>query len=98
MSRSYKKTPYITDGVAKHTSQRKKLANKKVRRNIKKLFKKGKNYKKIYDSYDIHDWISRWTWEEAKKEYETNPWPRWKEKYPTLKDFYNYWKKYYYRK
>ena len=96
MARSMKKNPVSTDG---RNGQKisKRFANKTVRK-FDNDIPKGKFYKKLYCSYDIHDWIFRWSWEEAKKEYETNPWPHWINKYPTLKDFYNYWSKYHKRK
>lgn len=97
MSRSFKKHPVSTDGRNGQIIP-KRFANKTVRRNKNKIPSKGKYYKKIYCSYNIHDWISRWSWEEAKKEYENNPWPHWKIQYPILKDFYNHWAKYYKRK
>lgn len=97
MSRSFKKNPIYTDGRNGQIIA-KRFANKKVRRNKDKIPQKGKFYKKLYCSYDIHDWVSWWSWEEAKREYETNPWPHWINKYPTLKDFYNYWSKYHKRK
>lgn len=97
MSRSYKKNPIFTDGRNGQTLP-KRYANKTVRRNKNKLPAKGKYYKKLYCSYDIHDWVSRWTWEEAKHEYETNPWPHWVIRWSTLKDFYNFWAKNHKRK
>lgn len=94
MSRSYKKHPYYTDNPA---SGIKRIANKIVRQ-YKHKIANGKAYKRLFCSYDIHDWITRWPWAEAKKEYERNPWPFWKEEYPTIKDFYKYWSKYHKRK
>ena len=98
MSRSYKKHPYCTDGSPKTTKERKQLANKRVRRCKKDMDKKGKKYKQLYESYDIHDYINRWTWEKAKEEYENDIYSYWKERYPTLKEFYRFWSKYYKRK
>ena len=51
MSRSYKKHPVAPDGVGYKS---KKLANRKVRRSVDVL--KGNGYKKIYESWDIHDY------------------------------------------
>ena len=68
MSRSYKKNPYCTDASPGTTKEKKKFANKKVR-NTKNIPKHG-GYKKISESYDIHDQIHRWTWEVAKIEWE----------------------------
>lgn len=101
MSRSYKKYPYYTDGSPGTTKEMKRFANKKVRQYKKDINKKGNSYKKIFETYDIHDWISRWSWEEAKAEYENNDGIgrySWKDDYLTLKDFRNFWSKYYKRK
>ena len=97
MSRSYKKHPVITDGSAGITKIFKRFANKKVR-NYRKKIAKGKSFKRLFCSYDIHDYISRWSWAEAKKEYESDPYGYLKNEYPTLKEFYKYWSKYYKRK
>lgn len=100
MSRSYKKHPYCTDGSTPGTKNSKRIANKKVRR-CKNKIANGKSYKKLFCSYEIHDWISRWTWEEAKADYYnldlTSPW-NWQDDYPTIKDFYKHWMKNYKRK
>jgi hypothetical protein len=64
MSRSYKKHPIIKDG-GRSSKKSKRLANKKVRRNVDKLPPKGKAYKKIYDSWDINDYVSYWTEKDA---------------------------------
>lgn len=96
MSRSYKKHPVYTDGkngraIPKH------FANKAVRKYKYKLAN-GKAYKKLFCSWDIHDYISRWPWQKAKKEYEEDSLGWWKKECPTLKDFYKYWSKCYRRK
>jgi predicted MPP superfamily phosphohydrolase len=67
MSRSYKKTPIIKD----HDSGKvgKKLANRKVRR-YKEKIANGKAYKKVFNSWDIHDYISRYSFQEFKKDKE----------------------------
>ena len=98
MSRCYKKNPIITDGRTPTVKRMKRIANKKVRHT--KNLPNGKSYKKVFETYDIHDYISRWTWEEAKLAYfhfDPNG-INWQEDYPTLKDFYKYWRKYYFSK
>ncbi len=95
MSRSYKKHPWYTDGRNGQVKS-KRLANKTIR-NYKNKIIKGNFYKRLFCSWNIHDYISRWSWEEAKEEYENDP-STWMEKYPTLTDFYKYWSKYYKRK
>lgn len=62
MSKSYKKNPVSNDHSAKTTKGKKRQANKKVR-NTKDIGQ-GNRYKKIYDSYDICDFILRYTWKE----------------------------------
>ena len=97
MSRSFKKHPYCTDGRAGRKPW-KRRANKIVR-NYKNNLADGKNYKKLYNSWNIHDYISRWSWPEVKKEWENglrNTYLR--EHYPTLKELYKFWKKYYHNK
>ena len=97
MSRSYKKHPYYTDGKEGSTAITKRFANKTVRRYKHKLAN-GKAYKRLFCSWDIHDYIIRWSWLEAKEEYERDLVDLWKKKYPTLKEFYRYWSKKYKRK
>lgn len=95
MSRSYKKNPICTDRPhgAKYW---KRLANKKVRKeNIH--FLKGKKYKRIYNSWEIHDYISRWTKEEALKDFKRYMYLQ--KYYKNEDEFLNkHWKKYQYRK
>lgn len=98
MSRSYKKNNIYTDGRTPTPKYMKRLANKKVRRSRK--LPNGKAYKKVFETYDIHDYVSRWTWEDAKFEYfhpDSNG-NLWQDDYPTLKDFYKYWRRYYFSK
>jgi hypothetical protein len=64
MSRSYKKYPIVKD----HNKGAKQLANKKVRRFLKnfELLIKGTWYKRIFNQYDITDWIY-FPWDEESK-------------------------------
>lgn len=91
MSRSYKKNPYYTDGSPGTTQESKKFANKKVR-NTEDI-PNGGAYKKVSESWDIHDFVDRWTWEEAKALWERGDNQYLRDCYPTLKDFYRYWLK-----
>lgn len=91
MSRSYKKHPFYTDGSPGTTKESKKFANKKVR-NTKNL-PNGGAYKKTFESYNIHDYANRWTWEEAKEVWERGDKEYLRKQYPTLKDFYRFWLK-----
>lgn len=104
MSRSYKKNPIYTDRPdgAKYW---KRLANKKVRKeNIH--FLKGKKYKRFYNSWGIHDFVSRWSKKSALEYYNKSgffsngEWiTSYQDEYKTEKDFLNkFWKKYHYRK
>jgi len=69
MSRSYKKNPIIKDGRSGRTG--KKFANKKVRR-YKGEIQDRKAYKKLYESWDIHDYISMETYYEHKVKFESD--------------------------
>ena len=80
----------------------KKQANKAVRRN-KNSSLKGKSYKKVYDSWDIHDYISFYPKEQAIKDwYEEEHRPdlsRWRhKKYKTLERWLLAWEKMMYNK
>ena len=73
MSRSYRKNPIIKDN-GKSKKEMKSLANRKVRRKLNDPdfnIADGKAYKKEIESWDIADFISRWTKEDAIKEYES---------------------------
>lgn len=99
MSRSYKKHPVCSDRCNSRSGRRtlrwqKRKANKQVRRQ-QELFN-GNHYQKISESYEIRDYVNHWSWAEARKEYEKDPY--WKKRYPTLESFHNFWAKYYRRK
>lgn len=67
MSRSYKKTPIVKDG---HSGKfGKKVANRKVR-HYKGTIASGKSYRKIYESWDIHDFVNRYSLLELRKDAE----------------------------
>lgn len=53
MSRSRKKTPIATDKVVKGA---KKVANRRVRKLGSDELGNGNNYKKHFNSWDIHDY------------------------------------------
>ena len=70
MSRSYKHSPIVTDGHPGTTKEMKRYANKATRNtDFDELPLKGKGYKKVFCSYDIHDQIDRMTREEQAIEY-----------------------------
>lgn len=68
MSRSYKKNP-ISKCDPKNGTPGKKFANRKVRR-CKDAIPNGKAYRKIYNSWEIHDYVCRYTYEEYNCHYE----------------------------
>jgi len=103
MSRSYKRNPVYTDRThgAKYW---KRVSNKKVRKS-NNVFLKGNKYKKIYNSWNIHDYISRWSKEQALDYYynsiifRNGKWIYIYDKYKSEKEFLDkYWKKYQFRK
>ena len=103
MSRSYKKNPIYTDRPhgAKYW---KRVGNKKVRKN-NNTFPKGKKYKRMYNSWEIHDYISRYSKCEAIKDYYysgifiNGKWFKTFNEYKNEQEFLNkYWKKNYLRK
>lgn len=67
MSRSYKKTPVCKDGRSGKFG--KKVANRKVRY-YKGDIADGKSYRKIYESWEIHDYISHYPLSQLRKERE----------------------------
>lgn len=91
MSRSYKKSPVYTDSSPGTTKEKKKVANRKVRH--AEDIPNGGAYKKVHESWDIHDYVNRWTWEEAKAFWESGENEYLTQHYPTEKDFYRYWLK-----
>lgn len=98
MSRSFKHNPICSDGTRKTTKAMKRYANKVVRHCKEEIPSKGKKYKQLFCSYNIHDYVSRWSWPDAKALYEEDRYGLWHERYPTLKEFYRHWLRYYKRK
>lgn len=122
MSRSYKKNPYCTDGRKSTPKKMKQIANRCVRRRNKRivfgyLYREKKycdmltldrmSYKRFYNSWDIHDWISRWTKAEAIHKWEhphwiydqyRNEWYHSWIDFNTREEMEQYWAKYYRRK
>ena len=107
MSRSYKKNPFYKDQSLRKFG--KKMANRRVRAYLKDFNNvvKFKNYRKVYNSWDIHDFIFYETkkdiirrYERDLKEYKNNIYvydlPSFKE--PNLNEMICDWEKYYRRK
>ena len=91
MSRSYKHSPVYTDGRAGGPKTSKQKANKKVRHlDFDELPIKGSAYKKYFSSYEIHDFISYYTLDQALQ--------NWEKHYNTRKECINHWEKYNKRK
>ena len=67
MSRSIKRNPICKSGSRGKAG--KKLANRRVRQTLIDLPRKSRLYKKVYPSYDICDYISRWTKVDALEDY-----------------------------
>lgn len=96
MSRSYKKNPWVTDNV--HSKERKKVANNKVRTSVKheeEMLPQGSTYKKIHESWEIHDYAFRQTKRAALQWwYKHNTEPYVIKKYPNEKAVLREWYKY----
>lgn len=95
MSRSRKKVPIVKDRYSGKWSKRQ--ANKKVRKE-QEISIRGKDYKKIYESWNIHDYINYYSKEDAIKDwYEEESLPtscRWRHKrYETLEKWLFAWEK-----
>jgi len=75
MSRSYKKTPIVKSvGDKKY---HKRQANKKVRRSNPNVLLKGKQYRKLYETWDINDVILFWSRTDAERRGELDIWNKW---------------------
>ena len=89
MSRSYKKHNIVKDKVSKDM---KKFANKKVRH--RKDIPNGKAYRKVFESYDIHDQIDYWSRAQAIIKWETADPDSWlRRRFETLEKYLIYWEK-----
>ena len=94
MSRSYKHTPVCGEYSRNTTKYLKRQASHKVRRSSD--VPNGKAYRKFFNPWNIRDYISYWTKEDAIDRY-TKYWYVYDDQ--TLEEYINkVWKKYYYRK
>ena len=102
MSRSYKKNPCAKDNGDKKAM--KQIANRTVRRRIKmdEDMPSRLQHKKMTESWDITDYKTRMTREEAIQWYnelvDRNPTARFMKRFPTLEVWLKYWDKCYRRK
>ena len=98
MSRSYKKRPFVKDNEA-GSKQAKRLANRNIRRKLKNPefdAGNGNHYKKMTESWEIHDYVQYWPREQAIATYESRmrnreEWEWFFESYPTLGSWLKYW-------
>lgn len=88
MSRSYRKIPIWKshDGG----KEMKRIASKVVRRHWD-IPLKGGNYKKLFESWNLNDYILYWPIEDAILTYQDNRYYR--ERFDTLEKFLTYYKK-----
>ena len=88
MSRSYKKIPiHKSHDGGKWT---KRMASKAVRREPDTPLNGG-NYKKIFNSWELNDWVTYWPIEDAIETYYSSPY--YLSRFDTLEKFLIYWKK-----
>jgi len=74
MSRSYKRTPVMK--CCGDSRYGKRQANKKVRRSDKSVLYKRKQYRKVYESWDINDVVLYWSKRDAEKSGELDDWKK----------------------
>ena len=99
MSRSYKKNPIVKDN-GESKKAKKTVANRRVRRKLSDPeygMANGRAYRKEFESYDIADYVSRWTEKDAAEHWEKyhKEWKWFRENWPTLESYLTYWKKTY---
>lgn len=86
MSRSYKKTPiYKDNGIGKTARRASQKAVRKLKISEDETFSSKSNYyRKLYLSYNLHDYVSYWTKEDAVAAYYEEE--KWQQLY-TLEEF-----------
>lgn len=95
MSRSYKKNPVVKENL-RYKKDMKRQANKAVR-NAEDV-SSGREYKKVFESWNINDYKSRYTKDEAiqswlNEETDHSKYQYLHTKYKTLERWLNHWKK-----
>ena len=100
MSRSYKKNPYVTDHRRGTTKSLKRLANQSFRRQIAcdEDMPARPAHRKYTETWCICDYKWRMTREEAIHWYTYEASEHFKQLYPTLERWLNYWDKCHRRK
>lgn len=96
MSRSFKSNPIIKDN-RRGRKKSKRQASKKVRK-YKGEISDGQFYKKLYNTWDIYDYVSHCTYEEWKTMFYKNDSLYTIRYYNNEKDCYNDWARFYKRK
>lgn len=95
MSRSYKKSPWVTDHHRKSTKENKRIANQAFRKKISEDedMPNHPNHKKYFESWNISDYKWRLSKEHFLKLYHEDEFvnSRWK----TEKEALSWWYKYY---
>lgn len=107
MSRSYRKHPIVRDRC--NTKYSKRLANRAVRNYLKNVDNeiRGKSYRKVFDSWQIHDYRFYKSKRQLIHMYESDLAEYYTKGYtygitrngkPRLKDYLRWWYKTYYKK
>lgn len=99
MSRSRKKNPITKDGNSQKRNK-KRIAEKQVRNYLKQHPEEtlqGKSYRKVWESWEIADYVSRYTREEAIKDWNEGH-NYLHKKFNSLEDWLEYYDKCYYHK
>lgn len=76
MSRSRKKTPILKGNGKSGVSYAKRVASKKVRQTRMEWYGKGNYYRKVYQQYFIHDYVSYRSEQSARKRGEMDMWEK----------------------
>lgn len=106
MSKSYRHTPILKDG-GKSSKNNKRLANRNIRRRLNRDLHDDSSSriypKKMYESWNINDYVERYTREQAIQRYNDKLGHGYfsylfYEKYPTLEDWLKDWEKDFVRK
>lgn len=102
MSRSYKKSPFVTDNKRKRSKKVKRSANKTFRKKIKQSnsMPRKPQHRKYTDSWDICDYRMRMSKEQAVEYYNryVQFYETFFERFPTLNEWLEFWEKQYIRK
>ena len=95
MSRSYKKSSYVTDNTKKGRKSGRSYMKRYVNRSLRNKLKsndellKGSFHKKYFNSYDICDYKYYWSKSDAIRDYYNfySSYEYFRKRYPTLEDY-----------